>query len=268
MLERAARRETRGAYRAGGARALMWEERLKWPVVAAAVLAVPSVFLGVSPVPEPWPAVGLALHWLVWLVFASEVVIMLVVSDDPVTWARTHRFALFVVLVSSPLLPALVALTQTVRGLVAVKVLKLAKAAKLAKGAKATKATRVSQLPEAIGLVKRLARLGRLRKAVKVLRARLLLRGLRLGFVMASVSLVALASVVLLASDSAYGRLFPDPDAVVGAAPDRGAVGWILAAVLVLAVVALAIGLRARRTPPAGAARPRGDVSGGRPGAG
>lgn len=89
------RRDPRGA---------RWERRLRVPVIAAALLAIPAVVLYLV-AKEGTPAViaGL-LSWTVWLVFATEAAIMLSVVADRRAWVRSHWLALVIVVGSFPLL--------------------------------------------------------------------------------------------------------------------------------------------------------------------
>lgn len=174
-----------------------WERRLHWPVVAAALLAIPGVFLGVSRLPEPWPTVATVLHWTVWLVFASEVLVMLAVTSDRGRWVRSHKLGLFVVLVSSPLLPALALLARSLQGAQTLKLLKVVKLAKLAKGAKTAKAGKLV-------LARPLLRLGRLWRVVRTLSLRLRLRQLTLSALVGVTVLMVLGSLTLLVEGEEY----------------------------------------------------------------
>jgi hypothetical protein len=126
------RRDPRGA---------RWEARLRWPVLTAALLALPTVFLYFSKL-EGWVAiVAVALAWSIWIVFVVEAAIMLSVVRDRRAWIRGHLFGLAIVVATFP------ALTQILEGLLAARalstlqgtrvlqVLYLAKAGKLIKSA-------------------------------------------------------------------------------------------------------------------------------------
>ena len=84
--------------------------------------------------------VGLVIGWLIWIVFATEIVVMLNVSDDPRAWMRGHQFELFVTITSFPILLDLPGVREligvfpllgSVKLLKALKILKLAKVFKL-----------------------------------------------------------------------------------------------------------------------------------------
>ena len=117
-------------------RVAAWEKRLKVPVVIAATAVLPLVALGLSQPTGVWHTVETVGHWAVWLTFVIEVAIMLAVVDDRLAWASGHRLELLVVVVSSPLVPLVLAVAPALRLLIVVKAfkaLKLSKAIKLAK---------------------------------------------------------------------------------------------------------------------------------------
>lgn len=160
-----------------------------------ATLAVPAVVLGVSRVPPPWAVVADILHWAIWLVFASEVVVMLVVTCDRRTWLRRNKLALLVVLVSSPLLPALGLAARALGG--GSRSLKLAKAAKAAKTGKLTKLAKLAP-------AKWLLRLRRFWRVVRVLRRGLRLREVALGLLVTGLALMVLGSLTVLTEGERY----------------------------------------------------------------
>lgn len=120
-------------------RGARWEERLRRPVLAAALLALPTVFLYFSKL-EGWVAIlAVVLAWSIWTVFVVEAVIMLTVVRDRWAWVRGHLFGLAIIVATFP------ALTSILEGLLAARalsslqatrvlqVLYLAKAGKLIK---------------------------------------------------------------------------------------------------------------------------------------
>jgi hypothetical protein len=122
-------------------RGALWEKRLRRPVMAAALLALPTVFLYFSKL-EGWVAIlAVTLAWSIWIVFVVEAVIMLTVVEDRWAWTRGHLFGLAIIIATFP------ALTSILEGLLAARalsslqatrvlqVLYLAKAGKLIKSA-------------------------------------------------------------------------------------------------------------------------------------
>jgi hypothetical protein len=122
-------------------RGALWEARLRRPVMAAALLALPTVFLYFSKL-EGWVAIlAVSLAWSIWIVFVTEAVIMLTVVRDRWAWIRGHLFGIAIIVATFP------ALTHILEGLLAARavsslqaarvlqVLYLAKAGKLIKSA-------------------------------------------------------------------------------------------------------------------------------------
>lgn len=122
-------------------RGARWEARLRIPVLTAAWLALPTVFLYFSNVEGALAAVALGFAWGIWVVFFAETVVMLTVVADRRAWVRGHLFSLAILLATFPLLTkALEALLaaralSSVQAIRLLQVLYLAKAAKLLKGA-------------------------------------------------------------------------------------------------------------------------------------
>ena len=121
-------------------RGARWEARLRLPVLGAAWLAIPTVFLYFSDLKGATAVAAVALAWAIWLVFLAEAVIMLAVVRDRRAWIRRHLFSLGILLATFPLLTkvleALLA-ARALSSLQAVRVLQvlyLAKAGKLIKG--------------------------------------------------------------------------------------------------------------------------------------
>jgi hypothetical protein len=121
-------------------RGALWEARLRVPVLSAAWLALPTVFLYFSHLQGAWAYLVLGMSWAIWLVFLAEAVIMLSVVRDRRAWIRGHVLSLAILMATFPLLTkaaeALLA-ARALSGLQAVRVLQLlylAKAAKLVKG--------------------------------------------------------------------------------------------------------------------------------------
>jgi len=82
------------------------QKRFEWPVIVAALLTIPLILIKESSLPEPWPTIGSVLNWITWLVFATEVVVMLWVVPDKRAWARSHLLDVIVTVVTPPFAPA------------------------------------------------------------------------------------------------------------------------------------------------------------------
>ncbi|MDV6012347.1 hypothetical protein [Haloechinothrix sp. LS1_15] len=82
------------------ARAERVERQLTVPVVLAAVVSVPAVFLAMG---EGTAAqVGTVLNWASMIVLVGESVILLLLSGDILAWIRTHKLMLTVACLTVP----------------------------------------------------------------------------------------------------------------------------------------------------------------------
>jgi len=77
-------------------RAAAWERRLRPAVLTAAVAVLPLLALHLTHPHGALARVETAGHWIVWLVFMVEVVVMLRVVGDRRAWIDGHRFELLV----------------------------------------------------------------------------------------------------------------------------------------------------------------------------
>jgi voltage-gated potassium channel len=87
-------------------RAQAIQRRFRRPVFAAALLVIPVIVIEQSNVEQPWDAIASVANWLIWLVFAAEMVTMLVVSQNPWAWIRKHPIDVAIVVLTPPFLPA------------------------------------------------------------------------------------------------------------------------------------------------------------------
>ena len=51
-------------------------DRFEKPLLAAAVLGIPTTILEFSSVSQPWPTVGHVLNWIIWLAFVIDLAAM------------------------------------------------------------------------------------------------------------------------------------------------------------------------------------------------
>lgn len=132
-------------------RAAAWEARFRGPIIGAALAVAPLLALSLTHPHGVLRAVEVVGHWVVWLTFFVEVVVMLAVVADRRAWVAGHRLELLVVAVASPLVPLALAVAPALRLLVVVKAfkaLKLSKAVKLAKLGKSVRVVRRKLAPE------------------------------------------------------------------------------------------------------------------------
>jgi voltage-gated potassium channel len=113
-------------------RSRQWQRRLEVPVLAAALLSIPVIVVEQSDASERWRSAAAATNWLIWLVFAAEVAIMLVVVPDRRRWLRSHPLDLAILVLTPPFMPSslqafrvlrLLRLLRVARALVAARAL-------------------------------------------------------------------------------------------------------------------------------------------------
>lgn len=144
------------------------EERLAVPVVTAALVSVPAVFLTMTG--GPAAVVGMVLNWASVLVLAGESVLLLWLSRDRFSWIREHKWKLLIVLAAIPAVVLLIGPVQILR------------------------------LVLAVGAV-RVLRVRRIMRAGAVLRRRAELGNTRMRWVYAALTLLAASFVGLVLAD-------------------------------------------------------------------
>lgn len=82
------------------------QAKFEWPVIIAAVMTIPLVLIQESNLAQPWPTIGTVLNWATWLVFATEVVVMLCIVPSKRTWLRSHILDVAVTVLTPPFAPA------------------------------------------------------------------------------------------------------------------------------------------------------------------
>jgi voltage-gated potassium channel len=82
------------------------QKRFEWPVVIAAALTIPILFIQESHLSGWWTTLAAVLNWLAWSVFAAETVTMLWVVPRKRAWLRTHVVDVVVTVVTPPFAPA------------------------------------------------------------------------------------------------------------------------------------------------------------------
>lgn len=106
-------------------RAKRWQQRFDVPVLVAALLVIPVIIVEQSDAGEPWRTVAAILNWSIWIVFALELVTMLVVVSDRWRWLRTHPLEVIIVVLTPPFLPASLQAARVLRLLRVLRVLRL-----------------------------------------------------------------------------------------------------------------------------------------------
>jgi voltage-gated potassium channel len=82
------------------------QARFEWPVVIAALLTIPILFIQESGLGQPWRGMSVVLNWVTWLTFATEVAVMLWVVPRKRTWLRAHLLDVAITILTPPFAPA------------------------------------------------------------------------------------------------------------------------------------------------------------------
>lgn len=94
-------RQAQGVREARNRRAERWEQRLAIPVIIAAAVSIPAVFL--TTVTEGTSAtVGTALNWASLTVLTGESVLLFILTGDRIQWLRRHKWPLLILAVAVP----------------------------------------------------------------------------------------------------------------------------------------------------------------------
>ena len=111
-------------------RAERWERRFEIPVLVAALLVIPVIAIEQSEAREPWRTLASALNWLIWLVFAAELVVMLAVVPNRWAWLRRHPLDVAIVVLTPPFVPASLQVARVLRLL---RLLRVVRAVRIAR---------------------------------------------------------------------------------------------------------------------------------------
>jgi voltage-gated potassium channel len=99
--------ETRAALRAE--RVARW---LQVPLIVAALLAIPTIFVQESDFGKSWETLATILDWCIWGVFAANLAIMLAVVPDRRRWLTNNPLDVLIVVLTPPFLPATMKLAR------------------------------------------------------------------------------------------------------------------------------------------------------------
>jgi len=72
------------------------------PILVAALLVVPVLFIEESDVSTGWKTFGELLNWAIWLAFAAEVIVMLAVVPSRLKWLRENPLEFAIVVLTPP----------------------------------------------------------------------------------------------------------------------------------------------------------------------
>ncbi|HEY8473895.1 MAG TPA: hypothetical protein VIL37_14835 [Natronosporangium sp.] len=95
-------------------RADRWEERLTVPVIIAALVSVPAVFLTTAEAGH-LVLTGHLLNWASLLVLTAESALLFLLTGNRLRWMWRHRWPLLILAISIPAVLLAIAPTQTLR---------------------------------------------------------------------------------------------------------------------------------------------------------
>jgi len=105
---------------------LRWTKRFEWPVLIAAVFVIPVLILQNENVTGVLGSITRAADYVIWSIFALEVIVMMVVTTDRRRWARDHWIDIIVTVITPPFVMAALEPFQVGRLLRLTRLLRLA----------------------------------------------------------------------------------------------------------------------------------------------
>lgn len=81
------------------------ERFFTWPVIVAALLVIPVIFVEESTTDDTWSAIAPVTNWAIWIVFLAELVAMLAVVPNRARWLVDHPLEVVIVVLTPPFLP-------------------------------------------------------------------------------------------------------------------------------------------------------------------
>src|SRR5579859_2370197 len=106
-------------------RATRWERRFSLPVIVAALATIPLLILDESRPGQPWRGIVDVGDWVVWLVFAAELVTMLSLVRSRRQYLLDHPLEVAIVVLTPPFLSLAVQSIRIARVLRVLRVLRL-----------------------------------------------------------------------------------------------------------------------------------------------
>jgi hypothetical protein len=73
------------------------ERAFEWPILVAALLVIPVIVIEQSDLGDPWRSLAAVANWAIWLAFATELIVMLIVVPEKWNWLRRHPLEVAVV---------------------------------------------------------------------------------------------------------------------------------------------------------------------------
>jgi voltage-gated potassium channel len=86
--------------------------RLQFPLIVAALLAIPTIVVQESDLGKSWEIFATVLDWCIWGMFAANLAIMLFVVPDRRRWLANNPLDVLIVVLTPPFLPATLKLAR------------------------------------------------------------------------------------------------------------------------------------------------------------
>jgi len=84
------------------ARASRVEDAFLWPTSIAAVACLPVYFIPAITGSHAFDVAGYFADWIIWSVFALELIVLLILAPDRAAWFRGHRLTVFIIIAAFP----------------------------------------------------------------------------------------------------------------------------------------------------------------------
>lgn len=124
--------------------------RFEVPVLLAALATIPALLLEQGHPAEPWRMVAQIADWVIWFVFAVELVVLLAVVPSRKRWLRDNPVDVAIVILTLPFLSGAI---QSVRVLRLLRLLRLARVAPIARRLFSLEGLRYASLLALLALV-------------------------------------------------------------------------------------------------------------------
>lgn len=180
------------------------ERRLAIPVIVAAMVSVPAVFL--ARLEGPLAYAGETLNWASLMVLTGESAVLFLLAGDRITWLRTHKWMVTVAIVTVPAVVLSIGPVQVLRVLRVLATLQVLRAARILRAGRVLRRRMGLRGIAGTALITGLSLLAAGFVTVVLVdpssRTRMLLRelpgGLALGAVLLAAAILAVATVVVL----------------------------------------------------------------------
>jgi voltage-gated potassium channel len=113
-------------------RAAEARRRFEVPVLVAALLVVPVIFIEEQATSAAWVTSAAVVNWLIWLAFTVEYLVVVFLNDRRMAYTRKAWLDVFIIVTSFPLLPGVMAATRLLRLLRLARVFRLLRLVRLA----------------------------------------------------------------------------------------------------------------------------------------